>query len=249
MKILLTVLMVISFPTFASWEDVTPSPLNIKGNSSYFNATILETLIGTYEIESHTNPSCELSTESRCRKGLLSYARNKYDESKIRRHSFTFTLNSMEESPDHLIIYQDWVRVHQDDSNGNPPITTLKIKRVNGKLFLQHWDNSWLWEYDPNDYDQHLVTGMETMNGEVEIQKGLCYNIEIYTQDFSGSGRTFVSVNNTIISDSIYKASHLSEPHIVMTGMYWSKGFNKNLNPQNNIKATYSNITHEVLRL
>lgn len=241
--------MLVSFGCAAHWEDVTPLPLSISGNSSYFNASVTTLGNQSFEIESHTNPQCEYKNSSPCRKGLVSYNRNKYDESKVRRHSFTFELNQMKETPDFLIIYQDWVRIHADDSNGNPPITTLKIKNVNGKLYLQHWDNAWQWQHTPLDYDQHLVEGMERMNGEIEINKNCQYSVEIYTQDFSGTGRTFVKVNGTVISDVVYKASHLTEHHSVMTGMYWSKGFNKEHEVSNNLKANFSNVKHEVLRI
>lgn len=246
-KLLTICLTTLSLSTQAQWEDVTPT-LEIKGNSSYFNSTITQSG-DWYTIDSHTNPLCQhRSSPGGCLKGLVSYKRNKYDDTKIRRHSFDFKLNYYQAFPKFVIIYQDWVRIHEDDANGNRPITTVKIRSFGDRLFLQHWDNSWQWENDPTDYDTHLTVGRETMNGEVEIEKDKTYNIQIYTQDLSGSGHTMVFVDGVKISDRIYKASHLSTEHVVMTGMYWSKGFNTEHDPINTLSIDIGNIKHEVLR-
>ena len=247
MKSIVLATALVSGLTYAQWEDVTP-PLEIKGNSGYFNSTITQSG-DWYNIESHTNPLCQYkSTPSGCRKGLVSYKRNKYDDSKLRRHSFNFELTTAWAMPDFLIIYQDWVRIHEDDLNGNRPITTLKLRAYGERIFLQHWDNSWQWEFDPTNYDTHLVTGRETMNGEIEILKNQTYNIQVYTQDLNGTGHTMVYVDGVKISDRIYKASHLESEHVVMTGMYWSKGFNIEHDIAQTLQVNIGNIKHEVMR-
>lgn len=229
-----------------AWEDVTPH-FRIVGNSINYNSSV-DNYGGLYTITSHTNNYCLYKETSQCRKGLISYNRNKYDESKVRKHSFDFELVSYSDFPEWLIIYQDWVRIHADDANGNRPITSIKIKRNGNKLFLQHWDNAWQWTHNPADYDTHLIEGRETMNGEIEITQGELYHIEVLSQDFAGSGRVSLIVNGLKISDSIYKASHLIEAHSVMTGFYWSKGYNLSNDPVNAITANFSNINHKVLR-
>lgn len=232
--------------TVSAWEDVTPS-FRIVGNSVNYNSSI-DKYGELYRVVSHTNNDCIYEQTSSCRKGMISYNRNKYDESKVRKHSFDFELIDYGTFPEFVIIYQDWVRIHADDANGNRPITTIKVRESSGKLYLQHWNNAWQWNHTPTDYDTHLMIGRETMNGEIEIAKGQMYHIELVTQDFSGTGRTTLSVDGIKVSDAVYRASHLTESHAVMTGFYWAKGFNIEHDPNHALTANFSNIKHKVLR-
>lgn len=235
------------FYAFANWEDVTPQ-FTIKSSVHAYSADVEQTG-NTFVITSHQSPLCYNVDSTKCRKGLVAYNRNKFDTSKIRRHSFYFTLDYAWFLPEFLIITQDWVGIYTDDLNGNPPITTVKLRSYSGKLYLQHWDNAWQWLHDPADFDQHLVPGRERMNGEVEIQKGQTYFIELYIQDMAEGGNVQMFIDGVKISDSNYRASHLTSAHTIQTGMYWSKGFNLEHDQTHKIIATYSDIKHEVLRL
>lgn len=233
-------LLFICIPALGQWQDVEVSH-KISGNNSYFNATITEIGEG-YNILSHTNPLCEYKLTSPCRKGQIAFWRDVRNENKIRKYSFDYEINRMNITPQWVIIFQDWVRIHADDANGNRPITTVKIRRFEGRLFLQHWDNSWQWEHDPSDYDTQLTVGRETMNGEIEVFRNNPFHIEMVVHD---SGHAKLYVDGVKISDRKYKTTHLTEKHTVMMGMYWSKGFNIEHDSYQQIDIDISNIKYQ----
>lgn len=121
------------------------------------------------------------------------------------------------------------------DSNGNHPITTLKLKIFEGVLNLCHYDNSWENGYDHGDNRDgdaidvdHSLHQENTLNDCKVLYVGVSYNVEIINYD---SGRFVFIVNDEVISDKEYQSKSTTSPSVIMIGHYFNKGFNIENNP------------------
>ena len=143
--------------------------------------------------------------KSPCRKVNTSYT-DDVASNRVTKLSFTINVSdiNLNDSPYWVIIYQDWVRIREDDANGNHPITTLKLKVFDGQLHLAHYDNSWQWGYDfGEDIWDSLHNHQEnTLNGSKQMDLGVDYEVEIINYD---SGRFVYKVNGLTISDKTYQ--------------------------------------------
>jgi len=196
-------------------------------DSNYFNGSIETLSPNSWGFEAHSNSACIEQERSGCRKVGVQIDKGAFDFQAKRSYSFTFKLESGENAPEWLIIFQDWTRIRPEDTNGNHPITTLKVRRFAGQLYLQHWENSWQfkpWNFEPDDPDDYNHNhGLEVMRGEYKIDAGEYYDVSF---DIHDRGWASLKVNGIRVSDAEYQAMSYTEPHINYFGMYWSKGFN-----------------------
>lgn len=174
---------------------------------------------------SHTNELCVNNDKSRCNKADINI-NDEYKNEQV-KYSFEFVLveYNLTDSPYYVIIWQDWRKRNPLDSNGRHPITTIKIKKFNDKIYLAHYDNSWQWGYDfgldPEDTD-HSLHQENTLNGAYEIEVGVDYDVEFY---ISPEGASLV-VNGFKVSDKKYKTKSDIEEHKAQWGMYWDNDYN-----------------------
>ncbi len=204
----------------------------------------------SWVFNSHTNSLCINKTNSSCRKSDANFKEDILKPNEVTKISFEFEVVAYNKvyTPDWVIIYQDWVRIIPTDTNGNHPITTLKLKIIDNKINLCSYDNAWQWGYDfgtnvlGNAIDvDHSLHQKNTLNGCKQIEVGISYDINIVTYK---SGRFIYSVNDSVISDNFYQTKSKDEPHIIQWGLYWSKGYNLNNDPLKQIIVRFDNFTY-----
>lgn len=198
-----------------------------SNESAYFNGSILNLTENSWRLTAHANQSCIDNNRSGCRKVGVQIDKGEFNYLAKRNYSFTFNLKEGGNVPEWLIIFQDWARIMPDDANGNHPITTLKIRRFNGQLYLQHWENSWQfkpWNFEQDDpYDYNHNHGLEVMRGEYKINSDEYYDVSF---DIYDRGWASLKVDGVRVSDAEYQVMSYTQPHINYFGMYWSKHFN-----------------------
>lgn len=138
---------------------------SINGHNS---RVVFDESLGGFVITTHDNKSCKYVDSSRCRKGMLAF--NETSPTTYENHDLWFSFRYYDDFPEWVIIFQDWVRIKPEDTNGNHPITTIKLIKDSGKYYLVHYENSWQWDdsnYDPNDpYDlNHTHAWQEVERG------------------------------------------------------------------------------------
>ena len=195
--------------------------------SGYFNGHIEDIAPDSWRLKAHDNELCLNVDRSGCRKVGLQIDKGEFNFKYKRNYSFSFNIEPYTLTPEWLIIFQDWARIDPLDTNGNHPITTLKIRQFYGQLYLQHWENSWQfkpWNFEADDpYDFNHNHGLEVMRGEYKIQSGETYSVSF---DIHDRGYASLTVDGIRVSDADYQTMSYTEPHINYFGMYWSKGFN-----------------------
>ena len=185
-----------------------------------------------------TNPSW-------CRKVQTTY---KYDAThssgREQKISFDITISKYNfiDSPDWIIIWQDWFRYDPLDTNGNHPFSTLKIKNIDGEMNLVAYNNAWQWNYtadnpfNPDDpFDSLHLHEDDTATGAAPIALNVTYHVEIIIEDgiTPADGAIIIYVDDVLLSWESYqtKPTDFIEPGGVMQfGMYWSKFYNLNVN-------------------
>lgn len=136
------------------------------------------------------------------------------------------------------------------DSNGNHPITTLKLKLFNNEPHVCHYDNSWQWGYDFGDNREgdaidvdHSLHPQNRLNGCLKIDPQVDYNLTLITYD---SGRIIFKADGDVISDVKYQTKHTDieaySQHIIQFGQYWNKGFNIENDPLNRVVLRIDNL-------
>lgn len=185
---------------------------------------------------SSVNQNCLGKLNSSCRKAMTSYT-DKVATNRVIKTEFEFSLIQYDKynAPHWVIVYQDWVRIIPTDSNGNHPISTLKLKTFDDKINLCHYDNSWQWGFDwgeNRDGDvldlDHTLHQENTKHGCKEIDLGVTYNISIINHD---SGFFEFYIDDVLISKSLYQTKSPTENHVIQWGIYTSKGYNTLLDP------------------
>ncbi len=211
--------------------------------------------INGYIINSHRSSLCKGNTESsRCRKGMVRFKRSLYSPSKTREYEFAFNVKPGTEFPDFAIIFQDWVDLDGIPTTGHRPITTLKLRKCNdNKYYLQHYDNSWQLNglkqpaISDNACGSPNSTRTDTLHGSMEIDtwqgSGSSvgnYYVKIITRDDNSAPQPSVEVyvNGTLFSTANYKTTFPSTEHVIMEGLYWSKGYNSEHNPEKALSLT-----------
>lgn len=212
-------------------------------DSASYNGQIDYLNDNSWVFTSHTNDLCMDQLKSGCRKINALY-QDEAATDRVVKIDFELMVAevNLTDSPYWVIVYQDWVRIREDDANGNHPITTLKLKVWDGRLYLAHYDNSWQWDYKhPSDdiWDSLHNHQENTLNGFSEIELGLTYNVSILTYD---SGRVIYKLNNSIVSDREYKTKSPTAQHAIQFGQYWDKGYNKEHDPLKRIVLRMDNF-------
>jgi len=214
--------------------------LNYNGQIDFINDN-------SWVFTSHTNDLCIGKLNSSCRKVNASY-NDELENDRVIKLSFEFNVVEVNLESDMYwnILYQDWVRIDPNDTNGNHPISTLKLKIFDGALNLCHYDNSWQWGYDFGDNRDgnaidvdHSLHQENTMNGCKVLDVGVSYNIEIINYDY---GRFVYMVNGVVISDKEYQTKSPTENHVIQWGQYWDKGYNKENNPLDRVVIRIDNL-------
>ncbi len=195
--------------------------------STYFNGFIQDISQDSWKLTAHGNYNCLNKNSSGCRKVGIEIEKGQFNFEAKRNYSFTFKIDKSNIAPEWVIIFQDWARLDPLDANGNHPVTTIKIRRFAGQLYLQHWENSWQfkpWNFEPDDpYDYNHEHGLEVMRGEYKITAGQYYDISF---DIHDRGWASLKVDGVRVSDAEYQTMSYTERHINYFGMYWSKDFN-----------------------
>lgn len=214
--------------------------------SSYYGGTVnYDETTNSYETISHTNMDCALDNgvalplKSGCRKALFQISTlendSNYVEGRVTKYSFNFIVNSinLDTPPDWIIIFQDWVDIDQNDSNGNHPISTLKLKVNEGQLSINHYENSWqfnhVWDVnDPEDAD-HTLHQINDLHGSVDIDVGVEYSVEIIITDGidNNTGNFTVALNEVEFSNVNYQTKFDGYTHnaIHSFGQYMAIGY------------------------
>ncbi|WP_100642231.1 hypothetical protein [Alteromonas facilis] len=192
------------------------------------NGTIDITGSNSWVFTSHTNTNCFQKDTTRCSRIDINYSQSSYKPGRVSSFNFEFTLLSIDESapPPYVIIFQDWVRIHDDDIDGNRPISTIKLEFDNG-IKLRHYDNAWQWSSPPIQGNPASLPE-DRLNGEYSIETGVTYAVEFVIFDDS---RASLIVNDIVVSDAIYQTKHPSNSHAIQWGLYWAKGYNTELDP------------------
>lgn len=194
-----------------------------------YNGTIDTTSDDSWVYTSHTKNSCRNKITSSCRKIDMNYTDYDYTGDRVVNYNFKMSLLEYYtfEPPEWIIIFQDWVKIYPDDPDGNRPISTLKIKPRDDKIFLQHYDNSWQWDAPyiiGSDFDKNP----DRLNGEFEIEIGVEYEINFIIHDV---GKVELWVNDNKITSVEYKTKSIASDHTIQWGLYWSKGYNLKNDP------------------
>lgn len=196
---------------------------------------------------SSVNDKCLGKLNGSCRKAMTSYT-DEVATNRVIKTDFEFSLIQYDKdnAPYWVIVYQDWVRIVPTDSNGNHPISTLKLKTFEDKINLCHYDNSWQWDYDwgeNRDGDildlDHTLHQENTLNGCKEIDLGVSYNISIINHD---NGLFEFYVNDALISKRLYQTKSPTEQHVIQWGIYTEKGYNIELDPLLSIILRIDNL-------
>lgn len=202
---------------------------------------------------SNKNYSCVNKNASVCRKAMSSYT-DIVATNRIVKTDFVFTLvqYNPEKAPYWVIIYQDWVRIIPTDTNGNHPISTIKLKSFDDKPYLCHYDNSWQWGYDfgeNRDGDaidiDHTLHQENTKNGCKKIDINVTYNVTILNND---KGEFAFYVNDGLVSKRKYQTKSKTEKHVIQWGIYTSKDYNLNNNPELSVILSVDNFNLYSLR-
>lgn len=202
----------------------------------YNSDVIFDEDLGGFVIKTHTNIVCELKDSSRCRKGMLAF--NETSPATYENHDFYFSFRAGSDFPDWVILFQDWVRIKPEDTNGNHPITTIKLIKDSGRYYLVHYENSWQWDdanYEAGDpYDlNHTHEWQEVERGRFEIVEGSHYKINFY---ISNAGYAELSVDDNLVSSAYYQTKSPTEKHVIMWGAYWSRYYNLENDPSKSMR-------------
>lgn len=187
-------------------------------NNSGGELSFSEMIGGYHTYTSYPVETCINNSESKCRKAMTYF----YDEYSV--HSAYLNFKDFGGFEDWIIIFQDWVRIKPEDTNGNHPITTIKLIKDNGKYYLAHYENSWQWDdgnYEPDDpFDlHHTHKNMEVEHGRVEIHLNKHYKIDFV---IDRSGYSSLTVNDVQVSSAYYQTKSPTEKHVYMWGAYWN---------------------------
>lgn len=255
--------------------------------SSYFGGTVnYDESTNSYETISHTNMNCVLDNgiakplKSGCKKAIFQMSTlendSNYVEGRVTKYTSSFTVNSinLDTPPDWIIIFQDWVDIDQNDSNGNHPISTLKLKVNEGQLSINHYENSWQFNHawdvnDPEDAD-HTLHQINDLHGSVNIDVGVEYNVEIIITDGINdtTGNLTVTLNEVEFSNVDYqtKFDGYTNNAVHSFGQYMAIGYDIGLeesdfdgqynkeayghvlySPANQINITFNNVKKYLL--
>lgn len=154
----------------------------------------------SWQYKSHTdaNMNCNtniiLGKRSNCRKVDSKYRdENRWVKGRETKYSFDLRVDnfpgSPETAPSHVIIFQDWVKLNphsKGDSGaaiGNPPITTLKLKRgPGGNVDLSLHNNTWQFShYDVANYQNYRFIDYKHADGSWDEEE--LYSWPLYWDD------------------------------------------------------------------
>jgi hypothetical protein len=212
-----------------------PLPQINHHESNNYNGRIDHLAVNSWVYTGFTNDLCKNKLNSSCRKIDSNYV-DELASDRALKYSFTLTVNqyNIDEPPYWIIVFQDWVKILplEVDSNGNHPITTLKLKVFNHELKLCHYDNSWQWGHDFGDNRSdtaididHSLHQENTLNGCVDMPVGMPVNVDFIVHD---AGKVEFYADNNLVSSKEYQTKYTSKEHVIQFGQYWAKGYNLN---------------------
>lgn len=201
------------------------TPVSFAGNG------VIEDLgPNSWRFTTHTNIARNGCSYSYCRKVGVQADDAAWVRDRITSYKFNFTVEKYPDvAPEWVIVFQNWMRIIPDDANGNHPITTLKLKKVGGKLMLQQYENSWQFDrsyFDLDDYyDADHNHSLEVLRGEKELVINRTYAIELIIAHghLPSVGHVTLKIDSKVISDSVYQTKSFTEKGMVYFGHYWSK--------------------------
>jgi hypothetical protein len=254
------------------WKEAPLEDVFIHDGETYwaYGGTVdYDENTSSYVSTTHTKMDCVLDNDillplkAPCKKadfGVSTLKENSnYVEGRITKYKFNFEINALniQNPPDWIIIFQDWVDIDPNDSNGNHPISTLKLKIENERVRLVHFDNSWQFNHiwDENDIEDadHTTHQLNSENGSQEIYVGVEYEVEIIITDGigNGTGNFTVLLNGLELSNKDYQTKFGGETiNAVNTwGIYLSKGYDIGLYASDFAeldKITYEHVLYDV---
>ena len=186
-----------------------------------------------------TNDLCIDNPASRCNKADIMVL-DDYKNNDV-KWPFEFELveYNREFPPKYIIGWQDWRYRTELDSIGRHPITTIKVKHLDGRPYLTHCENSWQWDYTFTDDDEdHSLHQENDCHGKYFIEIGVSVNVEFY---INPEGASLV-VNDIVVSDEKYKTKSEFSDHKNMFGMYWDVDYNNKNEPDKALVVRIDNL-------
>ena len=180
-----------------------------------------------------------------CRKSDSLYMSTPWTKGRVTTYNFDLRINKYNQfaGPEWIIIYQDWMLLDANDTNGNHPITTIKLKPMsNGRIKLGHFENSWQFNHsiqnpidisDPYDYNHIHEPNRErgfVILDDDDILEWFRIELTIRDGDTLTGGSVTFKVNDIVVSDVSYRTKNDANRHHVSWGMYWSKYYNTDYN-------------------
>ena len=232
--------------------DTIDAVKEVKFTSVDINEKVLKDFMGgtternnnNWYFESHTNQECINVLKGVCRKADIVADEPLSTPGRIAKYSYTLNIVEypLDDSPEFVIVFQDWVRLI--DGLSNHPTTTLKLVNING-LNLCGYNNSWQFDWSGDDWG-HVSDGSihdhpeEELNGCVKIDVGVNYNVEFFIYD---AGQVKLLVNDVVIFDKEYQTKSPDREHVFSWGLYWAKGYNLSFDPLKRIITTMDGFT------
>ena len=203
------------------------------------NGTIDTINSNSWVFSGFLNDTCINHPASRCNKVDI-VVQDDYQNENV-KYSFEFELieYSKDYPPYYVIILQDWRPRDILDSIGRHPISTIKVKHLDGRPYLTHCENSWQWDYSFSDDDEdHSLHQENDCHGKYFIEVGVSVNIEFH---INPQGASLV-VNDKVISNETYKTKSNISKHRQMWGMYWDVNYNNENDPDKRIVIRIDNF-------
>ena len=231
MKYLIIYFLLISSSAVAStWQEESLGNL-VFNTSPNFNGEIDYVNSSSWIFKGRENSSCTSNAGSRCRRVNIK-SDGAVASDRVTKYSFDFKLTKFDMWTDleWMILFQDWVQIVPGDSNGNHPISTIKIFLQDGDLKIGSYDNSWQWGFDYTacntsgsaidvNHDYHQKN---RLNGSAIISRYTDYTIDVIIYD---SGRFIFKLDGNVISDTSYQTKSPTANHVIMWGQYWDKNY------------------------
>jgi len=215
-----------------------------------YGGTVTQTGDKDWYFETHTNLDCFGVLKGKCRKSSVMLTEGLPVEGRVTKYSFDIGIlkYNMDDSPDHVIIWQMWAKLF-DEPGGNHPPQTIKLLNDNGQLKYCGFDNAWQFELETISELGHSPDGSthphpdDRNNGCSNTELNSSDKIDLYVWD---NGRTAFYVNDKLIFDKEYQVKGVDREHKMFWGAYWSIGYNKEIDPSKSIELTINGFSRSV---
>jgi len=230
----------------------------------YYNTRVDVIDENSWEFTSNTNNGACQSIDGEwkdwnCKRGDVQFV-EWYEKEATMKYSFILNISKYPSwpSPYFMIVLQDLHPSYASESLNNRPITTLKLKNYNGYLYLGHFSNDRLWDWDfhegfptsgfqytnpdwtrgcwgesPTPTDGiHLPEN--TCHGVYPINRNTNYHVELI---ISRTGVSFL-VDGMVITDEDYKTKSDYTWSRIKFGQYHDANYNTDNDP--NLATIYT---------